>query len=662
MYPGRRLHFDARPRPAGVRDLARLVFVIIKEVTAMKRFFRLCALLISAGLILAPARTSAQKQAPNPIPKAPGEIVYEQHCASCHAAASRGGVIPDFKSLMEMSPEAVYAAMTTGTMSVAAQPLTNDEKRFVAEYLGGRPLDLARSGSAETMPNRCASNPPLGDPSAGASWNGWSADRNNTRFLNAQTAGLTPAQVPGLKLKWAFGFPGGASTYGQPSIVAGRLFVGSDNGYFYSLDAATGCVYWSFQAKAGVRTAPVVAAVQGHAGTKYAVYIGDLRGNAYALDASNGKLLWTTKLDDHIVVRVTGSPVHYQGRVYFPLASMEEAVAAAPSYPCCTFRGSVVAVDAGTGQQIWKAYTIPEEPKPTKKNSSGVQLWGPAGAAIWSAPTIDPQRGALYVGTGDAYTEPAAKTSDAVLALDLKTGKLLWSFQAVPDDPFIVGCFQGTTNENCPEHLGPDYDIGASPILLTMPQGRRMLLVTPKSGEIFALDPDRRGAVVWKLNLADKPPATNGLIALGGATDAENAYLALEDGTFAAVGLATGKTAWRTTLQPLSDLGPENSTGEPRSKAGLRFGQSAAVTGIPGVVFTGGWDGILRALSTTDGKLLWQFNTAQDFRTVNAVPAKGGSMGGPGPTVANGMLYVGSGYAWVGSAMAGNVLLAFSTD
>ena len=629
----------------------------------MKSFFRRSVLWIASGIAVASAPVFAQgKQAPNPIPKAPGEIVYEQHCASCHVAANRGGIIPDYKSLMEMSPEAIYSSLTSGSMSVAAQGLTNDEKRFVAEYIGGRPLDLTRSGSADTMPNRCASNPPLGDPSAGASWNGWSADRANTRFLNAQTAGLTAAQVPHLKLKWAFGFPGGANAYGQPSIVSGRLFVGSDNGYLYSLDASTGCVYWSFQAKSGVRTAPVIGAVSGHPDTKYAVYLGDLRANAYALDASTGKLLWTRKLDDHVVARVTGSPVLYKGSVYFPLASMEEAVGAASNYPCCTFRGSIVALDSSTGQQLWKSYTIAEEPKPTKKNSNGVQLWGPAGAAIWDAPTIDPKRNALYVGTGDAYTEPAAKTSDAAMAMDLKTGKVLWSFQAVPDDPFIVGCFPGTTNENCPEHLGPDYDIGASPILLNMAQGHRLLLVTPKNGMVFALDPDRQGAVVWKLNLADHPPATNGLIALGGAADAEKIYLALEDGTFAAVHLATGQSAWRTTLQPLSDLGPENSTGEPRSKAGLRFGQSAAVTGIPGVVFTGGWDGILRALSTADGKLLWQFNTAQNFQTVNSVPAKGGSMGGPGPTVANGMLYVGSGYAWVGSSMAGNVLLAFAAE
>jgi len=280
---------------------------------------------------------------------------------------------------------------------------------------------------------------------------------------------------------------------------------------------------------------------------------------------------------------------------------------------------------------------------------------------VWNSPTIDPQRDALYVGTGDAYTEPAPKTTDAVEALDLKTGKILWSFQTLANDAWILDCPSPSPEANCPKDLGPDHDVGASPILLKLPNGR-MLLVTPKSGTVFALDPDRRGALIWKLILTDQTAATNGLIALGGATDSRNVYLGLEDGTFVAIDLARGKKAWSTRLESLDELGPPNSGGEPRTKAGLRFGQSAAVTGIPGAVFTSGWDGIVRALSTVDGKLLWEFNTAQGFTTVNGVQARGGSMGGPGPTVANGMVYVPSGYAMFGGGLPGNVLLAFAPE
>ncbi len=594
------------------------------------------------------------------LPKAPGETAYEQNCATCHANPA-GGRTPDLKALMTLTPESIYTQMTAGAMVAQAQKLTEEEKHAVAEYLGGRPLDLDSSGSAQTMPNRCSTDSPMGDPAGAAAWNGWSAEAGNTRFASLKTSGLTPAAVPHLKLKWAFGFPGGGGTaYGQPTIVAGRIFIGSDNGYVYSLDASSGCVYWSFQAKAGVRTAPVISPVKSHGAVKYAVYVGDMRANVYSLDAETGKQLWTARADDHLTARIGGAPALYRGILYVPVTSSEEAAAAMPTYECCTFRGSVVAYDAEAGRQIWKSYTIPGELKPTRKTTAGVQLYGPAGGAVWNSPTIDPQRGVLYIGTGDAYTEPAAPTTDAVVAMDLKTGNIAWSYQTLSDDAWILGCPSPTPNEKCPRRTGPDHDVGASPILSKLATGRSVLIVTPKSGTVFALDPDRGGAVIWKLSLTDRTAATNGMIALGGTVDSHNLYLGLEDGTFVAIALAKGTKLWTTRLQSLDELGPPNVLGEPRTRGGLRFGQSAAASGIPGVVFTGGWDGILRALSTRDGKALWTFDTARPFETANGVPARGGSMGGPGATVVNGMLYVTSGYVMFGGAMPGNVLLAFA--
>ncbi len=625
-----------------------------------KRISRFGGLWLACGAILLSAiAPPARAQGPSPLPTSPGQTLFNQNCASCHAGPNHVERAPDLKTLMEFTPESVYAAVTTGTMSLPAQKLTSDEKRLIAEYLGGRPLDAKHSGSAESMPDHCPTNPPLMDPSAGPSWNGWSPDRGNTRFAAAKNAGLTAEDVPQLKLKWAFGFPNGDTAFGQPTIAGGRVYIGSDIGYVYSLDAMTGCVYWSFHAKSGVRTAPSVAPLKGTGATKYAVYFGDMRANAYAVDAATGNQIWTQNLSDHYTARITGAPTVYAGRVYVPIAATEEAFSAAPSYPCCTFRGSVAALDAATGRQIWRTYVIPEKPQPTRKNSAGVQLMAPAGGAVWNSPTIDAKLHALYVGTGDAFTEPAAKNSDAVVALDLQTGNILWSFQAVKNDSWMVGCVPVPT-DNCPKDLGVDYDFGSSPVLVSAPSGGRLLLATPKSGDVIALDPDRKGAVVWRLNVSEKPAPNNGEIAFGGSTDSRRIYLALEDGNFVAVDLATGKRAWTTQLESLDNLGAPTANGENRTKAGLRFGQSAAVTGIPGAVFTGGWDGILRALSTEDGKVLWQFNTVQEFTTVNGVAAKGGSMGGPGPTVANGMLYVGSGYANVGGGMPGNVLLAFA--
>ena len=588
----------------------------------------------------------------------PGRDVFERTCALCHESATPDDSIPDVKSLMTLAPEAIYNALLNGPMQVRAATLTDLEKRQVSEYLGGRPLDLTASGSAESMSNRCKANPALGDPSAGPHWNGWGVVSENTRFQTADSARLTPQQVPHLKLKWAFGFPNGISAYGQPTIVAGRVFVGSDNAYVYSLDASSGCVYWSYQAKAGVRTAMTVAPVKGSGGAKYALYFGDMRGNAYALDASTGTLLWTQKVGEHFLSRITGAPSFYDGHLYVPVSAFEERFGLDLSYQCCTFQGSVVALDATTGEQLWKTHVIAQAPKPTRKNSHGVQLWGPAGASVWNSPTIDAKRQALYVGTGNAFTEPAAKTSDSIVALDLKTGKVLWTYQAVENDASMNDCPKDGSGEDCPKHQGPDHDYGSSPILLNTPKGR-IVLATSKSGTVSALDPDRNGSLLWKINLADKTPGPSGLIAFGGAADADNAYLALEDGTFAAVNFTTGKQVWRTRVQSLDDLAPDNPS---RTKAGLRFGQAAAVTGIPGVVFAGGYDGILRALSTSDGKVLWQVNTVKSFQTINGIRAKGGSMGGPGPTVVNGMLYVGSGYNQLGSGIAGNVLLAFSAE
>ncbi len=589
-----------------------------------------------------------------------GQKLFEQRCTSCHGNASSLQRAPDRPTLMKLTPEAVFAALITGAMRVQAQNLTDDQKRLIAEFLGGRPLGSKNAGEASRMPNRCEANPTLGDHSTGPEWNGWGADSGNNRFQEQPAAGLSAEQVPRLKLKWAFGFPNGTETYGQPTVAAGRVFVGSDTSFVYSLDAATGCVYWSFEAEAGVRNAISIGLVKRPRPAHSAAYFGDIRGNVYAVDAATGKLLWKTHVDDHPLARITGAPTLFAGRLYVPVSSSEEATSINMEYPCCTFRGSVVALDANTGRQIWKSYIIPEKPKPTRKNSVGTQLWAPAGAAVWDSPTIDVKRHVLYVGTGDSYTEPAAKTSDAVIAFDLYSGKIQWVFQDTKNDAWMAGCGPQNPSDNCPKELGPDYDFGASPMLRTLPDGRDILIAAHKSGRVLALDPANKGAVLWKIELAEKPPVYMGVFAFGGAADKQKAYFALqnenvspnngEDGV-ASIQLATGQRDWFTPTVP------QEANGEP-----ARSGQSAAVTAIPGVVFSGGWDGVLRALSTADGQLIWEYNTVRDFKTVNGVAARGGSMGAPGPTVAGGMLFVGSGYIGVRNGMPGNVLLAFSVE
>jgi polyvinyl alcohol dehydrogenase (cytochrome) len=573
--------------------------------------------------------------------------VFQTRCMSCHGNPAAADRAPDPSTLRQFSPERIYAALTTGVMKVHAQNLTDEEKRRVAEFMSARPLGSAELGDAKNMPNHCPGNAALADPSMSPAWNGWAVDVANTRFQPGKAAGLTADQVPRLKLKWAFGYPNGVSASGQPTTVSGRVFVGTDIGYVYSLDAATGCIYWSFKANGLVRNAITIGPVKGRGSAKYAAYFGDAHSNIYAVDAHNGELLWMKHADDHFTARITAAPTLHDGRIYVPVSSSEEWSGSTLDYPCCTFRGSVMALDANTGRQIWKTYTIAEEPKPTKKNSKGVQLWAPAGASVWNSPTVDAQVHAIYFGTGDSETEPAAKTSDAVMALDIGTGKVLWVFQAQENDAFMGGCSGANKTENCPTVQGPDLDIGNSPILRSLPDGRRILLAATKNGNVFALDPDRKGALIWKVNIADNSKGLNGVM-WGGATDPQNAYYGLSRGGVVALRLVTGERLWFNPLTRPSGAG--------------RSGQYAAVSVIPGVVFTGGFDGRLNALDTRDGHVMWEFETAREFTTVNQVKAKGGTMAAPGTTIAGGMLFAGSGYGVFGTDQPGNVLLAFSIE
>ena len=553
-------------------------------------------------------------------------------------------------AIRQMPPERIYDALTTGLMKPQGDQLTDDQRKMLATFLSGRPLGSLKEGDAKDMPNHCASNPPLGNPTGEAEWNGWSPDAENSRFQSAKGAGLTAAQVPQLKLKWAFGYPTGLSAYGQPTVVSGRIFVGTDIGYVYSLDAASGCVYWSYQAKGAARPAVTVARVKGRGKTKYAAYFGDAHANVYAVDAQTGNELWTTRVDDHFVARITAAPKVFEGHVYVPVSSSEEFSSSNLDYSCCTGRGSVVALDAVTGAQIWKTYVVPT-PVAVRKNSKGVQQYAPSGGSIWNSPTIDAKRGAVYVGTGDGQTDPAPDTTDSILALDVKTGNVLWHYQAEAGDAFMGGCNGDQRTDNCPKVNGPDQDIGNSPILRDLPGGKSVVVFGMKDGTVTALDPDHNGAVVWKVRAVEVPKdqqnsffaRLNGIV-WGGAADEQNVYYGLQSGGMVALRLATGEIVWRASF-------PKTGT--------ARVINSAAATAMPGVVFLAGSDGKLHALSTADGRVLWEYDTAKPFETVNKVPARGGAISSIGPSIVGGMLFIGSGYAVTGTN-SGNVLLAFS--
>lgn len=571
-----------------------------------------------------------------------GGAIFETHCAVCHKPAAENRT-PTPDALKRLTNPAIVAALETGAMKSQGSALSSGQKQAVADFLvprsAGLPVDTVRAdacGTRNTISNLTG-------------WNGWGADISNSRFQPAKIAGLKALDIPNLKLKWAFGIADASSMFGQPTAAGGRLFFGSANGTVYSLDAETGCVYWTFKAPVQVRT-PITIAKSPDG--KYLAYFGDGSATVYAVDAQTGEQVWKTKIDDHKLAGITGGPQFYNGRVYVPVRSgMEEMIAASAKYQCCTFRGSLASLDAQTGKLIWKTYTIPDPPTVVGKNSAGTDRFGPSGAGVWSAPTIDVKRKTIYVGTGNNYSDPPTKYGDAILAFDLETGSMKWSKQ-MNEDVWNYSCDQ-KVKTNCPEKPDRDTDIGTSPILHRLPNGKDVLLFGQKSAFVRAIDPDKRGQLIWEKQIG-KGGALGGVM-WGLAADADKVYVPLSDifpgpsGGLFALKIASGEQAWYAApVEPAC-----------KGKAGCNAAQMAPATAIEGVVFSGSMDGHLRAYSSEDGKVIWDYDSLRDFDTINGVKAHGGSLNATGPTIANGMLYVNSGYSQLGG-MGGNVLLAFS--
>ncbi|HWW28593.1 MAG TPA: PQQ-binding-like beta-propeller repeat protein, partial [Steroidobacteraceae bacterium] len=567
-------------------------------------------------------------------------------CASCHDPAVDRA--PPKLALTRHFPDDLAATLKTGVMQPMAAGLSDADIDSIAAY-------LSSDGMTEQAddPPACASTAKFS--LSGPGWNGWSIDARNSR--QQRSPGLSKSDVPRLKVKWSMTYIGGR--YGQPTVVGGRLFLTSSSGRIYSLDAKSGCMRWRFDADAGVRTTPVIGRVMGGSPSGYLMFFGDFQRNEYALDAATGKLQWKVKLEKHPRGTLTGAPALYKGRLYVPISSWEETAGGIGTYECCTARGALAALDAKDGRLVWKTYTIEQEPQPTGKNSAGTQMYGPAGGAVWSAPTIDEKRRAIYIGTGDSYTDVKENGSDAIIALDLATGKVKWRNQVTENDSFLMGCYRPGT-ANCPTVMGPDHDFGASPILFKLPSGKDIILAGQKSGAVFGMDPDD-GKTRWRNKLG--AGSAMGGIEWGMAADDKRLYVAVADlfapppkgkpGLFA-LEPATGAELWNTPA-------PKIACGF----SGRCFNaQSAAPTVIPGVVFSTTTDGHLRAYSTDEGKILWDFDTAaQKYQTINGVKDQvGGTLDVAGPTLADGLMYIISGYAGAMSGPPNNVLLVFSVD
>jgi polyvinyl alcohol dehydrogenase (cytochrome) len=589
-------------------------------------------------------------------PPAAGEQVYLKRCARCHD--QEGSRAPSKEALQKLSAKRIMRTLDFGLMMAVAYPINRADRDAVANYLGTNVEEAPLPTSAF-----CAANVGIMTGPAKDSWGGWSPDISNARYQSAANAGITAGQVKHLKLKWALGFPGDVTAFAAPSVVNGTLFVGSASGAVESVNASTGCIHWVYQANGPVRAA--ILPVQN--GAETTLFFTDLIGWGYAVEGKTGKLVWKKRIEEHDAARLTGSSVARDGIVYVPAASWEETRSLDPQYVCCTFRGSITALRIRDGSVVWKTYMM-DPPKKTGTNSVGAAQWGPSGAPIWSAPTIDTKRGLLYIGTGDNYSVPATGTSDAVMALELKTGRVVWTSQVLANDAYTSAC--RTKGVNCPPPNGPDFDFGSSPILVRAPNGKEIIVAGQKSGIVYAFDPDANGKMLWQTRVGKG--GLNGGVQWGMASDGQKVYAAVSDvsgvmNTAGPVGGATfdpakggGLTALHLEDGSKAWYSPSHPCDPPRP--GCSPGQSAALALIPGVVFSPALDGHLRAFSTEDGEMLWDFDTtAQTYSTVNGVPAKGGSIDGAGPVVAGGMVFVNSGYPRNGG-MPGNVLLAFAPE
>ena len=571
------------------------------------------------------------------------QVIYEESCAGCHDGQVAGA--PGREVLEGMTPGAIVAALTSGVMKEQGASLDRVDLYLLSEFLG---IDKAASDEKLVM---CQGSLP---DRAEILWNNWGSNPRNSRLQPAAKAGLTVSDIPKLELAWAFGFPGAQRARSQPAVTEKAIYTGSQSGRVYALDPDSGCVWWTYDAAVEVRNAPLLSSGKGNAPD--VLYFGDFGATVYALNAATGEEIWTQAVKDHPDGTITGSFTLHDGKLYVPMSSTEIISAYLDDYDCCTFRGGVTALDAATGKRVWRWYST-DEPAGVGTTSAGARHLAPSGAPVWSTPTVDAKRGLLYVGTGENYSSPANNKSDAIIALDLVTGRERWVMQATSGDAWNAACGR-TSRPNCPTEDGPDFDFGAPPMLVTLANGKDMILAGQKSGEVFGIDPDRKGAVVWRRRVG--MGGFNGGIHWGMASDGKALWVGIADtpgNRFAegpprpgihALDPATGRLVWSRIEPPTCD----------EASYACMTALSAPLTAIPGAIFAGAHNGRLLAYSSTDGSILWKQETNRKFATVNGVKAKGGTIDGAGVVIAGGMVMVNSGYDKFGE-IPGNVLLVY---
>lgn len=658
-----------------------------------------------AGVAVAAALFAAgalQAQSPAP-PRAddgsPGAAVYTQYCAVCHNNAEQLRA-PNLSNLHALPASQIRFSLTEGVMKAQGGMLSAEQKEQVIAWLAAPapPAAVAAARAEETGPSRsppaergagnrqAAARPPAAAPDT--SWTGplmCAADRravdvagrktltmagvtpSNARHMTAAQAGLTTAQLSDLEVAWTLNLPQTSGLRVTPVIVGSTMFYAVPQpAMLLALDTKTGCVKWAKPSAAPYRSSPAY----GMAGRRPALFIADQLGALRALDPKTGDEIWATDPRHTKEATITGGPMVHGDKLIVPISVLDVARAQDPKYACCKLHGAVSAVDAATGKVLWTAHTM-EDAKPLgRKSSAGVEMFGPSGAPIWSTPAIDARRGLIYAATGENTSPPATKTSDAIMALDIRTGEKKWVFQALERDIWNMSC-RGPANSgpNCffmkdDESVLKDYDFGAGAIITKKPQGKGdVVLAGQKSGHVWALDPDKGGAVLWQKRFGEGTAL--GGVHWGIATDGRRVFAPISDpgvpaaktaaGLYA-LDVGTGEVLW--SFKATADC--ENGRAAKVSGCPARYGLSAAPLSVDGALVTGSVDGKVRVFDNATGRVLWTYDTIRDFpaRTPGGAVGKGGAIDAQSIAAGDGLVFVGSGYGQF-NQQAGNVLIAF---
>ena len=587
----------------------------------------------------------------------PGTSIYQARCAVCHTGAGKD-TGPTLDSIQAMSSAEIRFTLLEGKMKGHASSLSDSQLESLLRFLVGDRPDSATVSRSSTA---CSNNPISFD----ATMTSWGFNAQNTRH---QTHTLISADnVHRLELAWSFGLPETSTARSQPIITDNTVFVATTSGHVYALDRASGCERWHYRSENPLRTSLTLGTVNSSA----ALFIGDQRRGVLAIDARRGRLLWRSQVGLFDASMLTGATVQHDNRLFVPISAFGVALAQNPDYECCKSHGGVRALDADTGNILWTAHMTPNAEK-TYENSAGTQMWGPSGAPVWTTPAVDPKRRRIYIGTGENTSTPATELSDAIVAIDMDTGQIVWSYQGTSGDAFNMAC-GWRRGPSCPKENGPDFDFGASPAIATLSNGRDVIVAGQKSGDVHCLDADT-GTLIWRTKVGQG--SALGGIHWGIAVSKDRVVVPVADPGSArdnyqptpgvyVLDLDTGKVIWSHKAE--RGCTPKNGEQQrARRRSGSnrwpacprRFAFSAAASSTPDLAFASALNGHTMAFDLSDGTVLWEYDTVQQFDTVNGVEAHGGAIDSAGAQVVDDMLFVQSGYGMFGQ-MPGNVLLAY---